>query len=157
MSTGESAENKRQVLRRNGTLNPRPEAVNNELFADNEFFDPADLLQVKYEMLRAAGQEQCPVSRAARAFGLSRPAFYHARAAFQQEGLAGLLPRKRGPKAPHKLTGVALAFLEQQVARKDGPGVEELTDTIAVRFGVRVHPRTVQRALGRMQKKGRHE
>ena len=43
---------KRQVLRQTGTLNPRPDRVTDELFAGSDFFDPNDLLQVKYEMLR---------------------------------------------------------------------------------------------------------
>ena len=37
-------------------------------------------------------------------FGLSRPTFYQAEAAFEQDGLAGLLPQPRGPKSAHKLT-----------------------------------------------------
>src|SRR2546429_5356023 len=43
---------KRQTLRRHGTLNPQPESVTHSLFQNSDFFDPDDLLQVKYEMLR---------------------------------------------------------------------------------------------------------
>ena len=43
---------KRQTLRRHGTLNPEPESVTDPLFHGNDFFDPNDLVQVKYEMLR---------------------------------------------------------------------------------------------------------
>jgi len=105
---------KRQVLRKNGTLNPRLDRVKSELFTDNEFFDAADLMQIKYEMVRAAEQQGRPISKVAKEFGLSRPAFYHAQQAFREQGLAGLLPRKRGPKSSYKLTGEALAFVEQQ-------------------------------------------
>ena len=153
MSQGQDRDAKRQVLRQNGTLNPRLDRVKSELFADNEFFDAADLMQLKYEMLRAAEQQGRPVSKVAREFGLSRPAFYHAQHAFQEQGLAGLLPRKRGPKAPHKLTGEALAFVEQQAERKGCPNTAKLAEMIADRFGVCVHPRTVQRALQRLAKK----
>ncbi len=43
---------KQRVLRQHATLNPRPDGVTHPLFRDSEFFDPRDLLQVKYEMLR---------------------------------------------------------------------------------------------------------
>src|SRR4051812_49751372 len=35
-----------------GTLNPRADDVRDPAFVDSEFFDPRDLVQVKYEMLR---------------------------------------------------------------------------------------------------------
>src|SRR5215471_19313108 len=41
---------KREALRQQGTLNPRPDEVTDELFAARSFFDPRDLVQVKYEM-----------------------------------------------------------------------------------------------------------
>jgi len=144
---------KRQVLRKNGTLNPRLDRVKSELFTDNEFFDAADLMQIKYEMVRAAEQQGRPISKVAKEFGLSRPAFYHAQQAFREQGLAGLLPRKRGPKSSYKLTGEALAFVEQQAERKGCPNTTKLAETITERFGVCVHPRTVQRALHRLAKK----
>ena len=43
---------KREALARDGVLNPHPEAVRDPLFAANPFFDPDDLLQVRYEMVR---------------------------------------------------------------------------------------------------------
>ena len=43
---------KHEALRKQGTLNPVPQAVTDPLFEDSEFFDPHDLLQVKYEMVR---------------------------------------------------------------------------------------------------------
>jgi hypothetical protein len=44
-------------------LNPSPERVTDELF--QEFFDPRDLVQVKYEMLRRVQTEGQPVGRSA--------------------------------------------------------------------------------------------
>jgi len=41
-----------QALRANGTLNPHPEKVRVAHFAEREFFDPHDLVQIKYETLR---------------------------------------------------------------------------------------------------------
>ena len=108
---------KRSLLRQQGTLNPRPEEVRDESFRASEFFDPEDLLQVKYEMLRQVDIDKQPVSQAAKAFGFSRPSLYQAQAAFQESGLAGLLPHKRGPRSGHKLTGELMRFVaELQIA-----------------------------------------
>ena len=92
-----------------GTLNPNPEAVLDEQFAAGDFFDARDIVQVKYEMLRRVANGQS-VAETIRAFGFSsRQVFYRARAAFQESGLAGLVPIKRSPKKnsppqPSKLT-----------------------------------------------------
>src|ERR687888_298362 len=41
-----------RALLEEGTLNLTPEQVRDPKFQQNEFFDPRDLVQVKYEMLR---------------------------------------------------------------------------------------------------------
>ena len=99
-----NSDDKTKSLRRRGCLNPDPNRVTDELFDSNEFFDPQDLVQVKYEMLRRVRAEQHTVSRTAVDFGSSRPSFYEAQRHFDQDGLAGLVPKKRGPRADHKLT-----------------------------------------------------
>jgi len=43
---------KTRALAVSRTLNPRPEKVTDAAFAPGSFFDPADLVQVKYEMVR---------------------------------------------------------------------------------------------------------
>src|SRR5437868_15092797 len=93
-----------QRLRDERCLNPRPEAVSDERFRDSEFFDPRDLVQVKYEMVRRARAEGDAVARAAGAFGFSRPSFYAAAAALDEGGLQGLVPGRPGPRGAHKLS-----------------------------------------------------
>ena len=89
-------------LREMGMLNPQPERVRAPWFEVAGFFDANDLLQVKYEMLRHARQGGVTKAEAAELFGVSRPTFYQAEAAFDQAGLAGLLPRPGCPApAPH--------------------------------------------------------
>ena len=85
---------KAEALRTHGALHPRPQTVHAPVFASHDFFDPRDLVQVKYEMLRQVDVDGVPVARTADAFGVSRPTFYQTQAAFQQRGLAGLVPRK---------------------------------------------------------------
>jgi transposase len=144
---------KLEALRQQGTLNPRPGEVTDELFIEDSFFDPRDLVQVKYEMLRRVQAEGKSVTDAVAAFGFSRPSFYQAQSAFGQDGLAGLVPHKRGPKQAHKLTEEVLAFIRE--TRQEDPSVRpgELARLIQQRFGTTVHPRSIERALLRHQKK----
>jgi transposase len=143
-----------QTLRQHGVLNPHPEAVTDPLFRTADFFDPLDLLQVKYEMLRRVEVDKAPVTEAAAAFGLSRPAFYQARQAVAQQGLAGLIPSKRGPRGAHKLTPAVLNFVLQQRAESPAPAIAEIITRIQRHFGVAVHRRTIERHLAVQEKKG---
>jgi transposase len=142
-------------LREQGVFHRQAEAVTDELFEQFDFFDPRDLLQVKYEMLRRVETDGYSVSAAAAAFGLSRPSFYEARAAWQREGLAGLFPKKRGPHGGHKLTDEVVAFLLRLAAEEASLTPPELAARVAAHFGVQVHPRSIERALQRAEKKRR--
>ena len=48
MAKAATTNGKREALARDSALNPHPEAVRDPLFADNPFFDPADLVQVRW-------------------------------------------------------------------------------------------------------------
>lgn len=136
------------VLTEDGTLNPAPEKVGDPKFQEDGFFDPRDIVQVKYEMLRRVSVDKMSVTEASDEYGVSRPTFYQAKTDFEDAGLAGLVPRKRGPRGPHKLQGEVLAFIKAQVAPGEPIRARELTDRIRARFGLDVHPRTIERALG---------
>jgi transposase len=133
------------------TLNLRPEAVDDEQFGSSEFFDARDVVQVKYEMVRRVRVDGAPVTAAAAAFGFSRPSYYEAAAAVDHEGLAGLVPAKPGPRRAHKLTDEVIAYVQQ--LREQDPGVvsAQLAAAIAAKFAIRVHPRSVERALARAE------
>lgn len=146
---------KRGTLRQQGVLHPHPEAVTAALFQHSGFFDPHDLVQVKYEMLRRVQAERTPVSQAAREAGLSRPSFYQAQTALQQVGLAGLIPQKPGPRRAHKLTDPVLEFLDRQRASQPSLRFSELARQVKEQFNMPIHPRTIQRVLSRRQKKRR--
>lgn len=148
-------ESKTATLRANATLNPRPETVRDRLFLAHDFFDPNDLLQVKYEMLRRVSAEGLAVSEAAARFGFSRPSFYNAKTAFDRQGLAGLLARKRGPKGAHKLTTEVMAFVAELLDQAPRPTIDALQARLLERFGLRVHRRSLQRAMRRQEKKPR--
>jgi len=134
-----------------GCLNRRPEAVTDPAFADEEFFDARDLVQVKYEMLRRVSVDGVPVATSAAAFGFSRPSFYHAQAAFERAGIQGLVPAKPGPRRAHKLSEDVVDFIEKRRAAADlNPA--ELAHLVKEHFGREVHPRSIERALARREK-----
>ena len=146
-------ETKRKALRRQGTLNPRPDEVTHPLFQTNDFFDVDDMIQVKYEMLRQVRVEQQPVTQAAKAFGFSRPSFYQAQLAFEQNGLSGLIPQKRGPRSGHKLTTEVMEFLNKARAKDLSLRTEDLVQIVKEEFGVVVHSRSIERQLLRQKKR----
>lgn len=151
--SGEDA--KVRVLREHGTLNPEPDEVGDERFRSGDFFDPRDLVQVKYEMLRHVHREGATVSEAARAFGFSRPTFYHAQQALAEKGVGGLLPKRPGPRKAHKLTDEVMEFVGRLRAEEPVLSAEELAGRLEARFGLSVHPRSIERALVRWEKKHR--
>ena len=81
---------KAAALARDGALNPHPEAVRDPLFSGNPFFDPRDLVQVRYEMVRRHQVDSLSISDVADVFGVSRPTFYKAQSALADHGLVGL-------------------------------------------------------------------
>ena len=141
------------ILHEHATLNPRPQAVVHTLFQSGEFFDPRDLLQVKYEMLRLVLVDKRPISEAAMACGLSRPSFYQAQAAFEQGGLAGLVRHKPGPHGAHKLTPQVLEFVAEARAANPQLRATQLASSVRQRFGLQVHPRSIDRQLARKKKR----
>jgi transposase len=134
-------------------LNPHPEQVTDPEFLASEFFDARDAVQVKYEMVRKVKAGGAPVTEAAAAFGYSRPAYSAAPAALESSGLEGLVPARPGPRGGHKLTEEILAWAEQQLAAGPGLRPAQLTGRIEEAFGVRVHPRSVERALARRRER----
>src|SRR5271157_1041743 len=134
-----------EALREEGTLNPTPDEVHDPKFQENEFFDPHDIVQVKYEMLRRVSVENASVSAATEEYGVSRPTYYQTKASFDSAGIAGLAPQKRGPRGPHKFRGEALAFVQQQLVAGEPVRARELARLVRQKFDLNIHPRTIER------------
>ena len=149
----EGADAKERALADQGVLNPKPESVSDERFRDEGFFDARDLVQVKYEMVRRVRTEGATVTEAAETFGFSRPTFYQAQRALDEEGLPGLVPKRPGPKRAHKLTDEVMAFVDELREGGSGMNAQTLSQRLAERFGLSVHPRSIERALARREKK----
>jgi transposase len=147
---------KSRYLKSVGALHAHPRQIRDEAFQQSEFFDPRDLAQVRYEMLRRHRVEGKSVATVARAFGVSRQTYYRVASAFQEHGMCGLLPEKRGPKAPHKCSQAVLQFLAAQRMRGPNLSWSELADRVEAAFGIRVHPRTLERQWGSRKKNRCH-
>lgn len=143
-----------EALRAERSLNPRPEAVRDEAFAASEFLDARDLVQVKYEMVRRVRVDGDTVSSTAVAFGFSRPSLYEAAAAIDDGGLAALVPARPGPRRAHKLSEEVVAYVRQRLEADPSLRSPDLVVLIEERFGLRVHPRSIERALTRRPKSG---
>lgn len=143
----ERKRSKSDVLRDEGTLHPASEKVLDPKFREIEFFDPRDGVQVKYEMLRRVSIENASVTSAAQEYGVSRPTYYQAKANLEKAGIAGLVPKKSGPRGPHKIQGKVLAFLEKQVVPGEPIRARELAKRVREEFNLQVHPRTIERIL----------
>lgn len=144
---------KAKSLAKCGLLNPRSEAIRDELFERYEFFDARDLLQAKYEMVRRVQKDGWTVTQAAQTYGFSRPAFYEVQEELKKNGLPGLIPKRRGPKSAHKLSEEVMIFIEQALIKEKSLKASELTTMIADHFHLTVHPRSVERALAKEKKK----
>ena len=145
---GARADPKTAALREEGTLNPSPDRVSDTKFRPGDFFDPRDIVQVKYEMLRRASVEKASVTEVSEEYGVSRPTYYQAKADFDEGGMAGLVPKKRGPRGPHKIQGEVSAFLTAQISPGEAIRARELAKSLQKEFGLDVHPRTIERAVG---------
>ena len=140
-------DSKVETLLKEGTFNIAAERVADPKFQAGEFFDPRDIVQVKYEMLRCVLVDNASVTEVVEEYGVSRPTFYQAKAKFDEAGIVGLVPKKRGPRGRHKLRDDVLAFLESQVEPGKPIRARELAKLVQTKFKLDVHPRTIERAL----------
>ena len=125
---------KQRALQESGTANPHAQDVQDPAFVDSDFFDPRDLMQVKYEMLRRVRTEGQSVAKASALFGVSRPTFYKVQSDFDRSGLVGLLPANRGPRGPHKITSEVARFIEEAAASGEDLDGQRLAERIAQRL-----------------------
>ena len=152
MARAKKRDPKSEALAQDGVLNPNPEAVRDALFTGNPFFDAKDLVQVRYEMVRRHQVDGVAISEAAATFGVTRPTFYKAQSALQTAGLPGLLPSRRGPKGGHKISAEVIAFVAELKAASPELTTSQCLEAIEAHFGVKVHRRSLERALARKKK-----
>lgn len=152
MAKRKQPDQKLAELKRSGTLNPHSTAITDSLFRENPFFNANDLLQVRYEMLRRHRVDDTPIVEVSTAFGVSRPTFYQAQAAFARAGLAGLVPKPRGPKQGHKLSNEVIDHVRGLQSATPGLTARQCMQAVEQKFGISVHRRSLERALAGKKK-----
>ena len=143
----DSKRSKTEALIEEGTLNPAPNKVRDPKFRAGEFFDPRDVVQVKYELLRRVSIDKVSVTEASDEYGVSRPTYYQAKADFDVAGVAGLVPAKPGPRGPHKVDDDVIAFLRARVVAGEPLRARELAKLVRDNLDIDLHPRTIERVL----------
>jgi len=143
---------KEEALRANGSFNHRYRNVHADVFKTSRFFDARDIVQVKYEMLRAVERDGDSVTDAVGEFGFSRKTYYQISRAFDEGGLNALVPKKTGPKGPSKLRGEVSGFIDSFLSGDEKANAKEISGQMEAELGIRVHPRTIERYLEKKTK-----
>lgn len=136
---------KKNILLANGTYNKHHEKVKNEKFLTNPFYDPMDIVQVKYEMLKDAADGSRGIAQIADGFGFSRASFYNIKDAFDSHGLSALVPERTGPKKPKKLTEPCQEYIDKYISGSPKASSNEIAMGLKKDKGVNVSKRTIER------------
>ena len=136
---------KQEILQENGTYNRNYEKVMEQRFKSDEFYDPQDLVQVKYEMLRTANETHRSIEEIADNFGFSRAAFYKIKNLYEKEGVSAFVPDKSGPKSARKLTREHREFIDKYLAQNPNVSSGNMAEIIYKERGLRISKRTVER------------
>lgn len=141
---------KKDFLDSEGLLNPRPERVADRLFQEVEFFDPLDLPQVRYEMLRRARVENRSVTEACRQFGFSREYFYRLERAFMERGYVALLGSPMGRRPLLALNQEIVNFIVHRKIENPKLSGEDLHKEILHLYKISCSRRTVERIIEKL-------
>ena len=146
---------KRAFLAGQGLLHGRPERVVHPLFQRLDFFDPDDLAQVRYEMLRTARVDEVTVAEACRLFGFSREYFYQLERDFMACGYVALIGAPRGRRPLIGVNQEIINFLLQRKMADPKLTGEELRQEILAAYHIDCSRRTVERVLEKLQLQGK--
>ncbi len=143
-------DDKAEFLRTEGMINPKPARVVHPLFQSIEFFDPLDIAQVRYEMLRSARVEDSSVKEACRLFGFSREYFYQLERDFMARGYVALLGSTKGRRPLIALNQEIINYLIHRKMAEPQLTSEDLRKEIWETHQVECSRRTVERVLKKL-------
>ena len=136
---------KKEILMKNGTFNKNYKKVTEEKFSEGGFYDPMDIVQVRYEMIKETERGGKTIDRISNAYGYSRASYYHIRDNFNKNGMSALIPERTGPKDASKLTGDLREFINEYIGRAPSASSSKIAKAIEQSKGVSVSKRTVER------------
>ena len=136
---------KTEILIANGTYYKRYLSVKKQGFNVGGFYDPRDIVQVKYEMIREAQDSGRTIRDVAEDFGFSRTAYYAIKEDFDANGMLAFIPEKKGPRRQYKLTEQLREFVDEYAAGHPKARAAEIVGAIMSERGVEISKRTVER------------
>lgn len=138
---------KKKFLEKEGVINSKPERVSVSLFENIEFFDPLDLPQVKYEMLRSARVDKVSVATVCKLFGFSREYFYKLERVFMERGYVSLLGSSMGRRPIIAINQEIVNFIAHKKQEFPGVSGESIRKEILCIYNVNCSRRTVERII----------
>lgn len=141
------ADTKKHFLQKEGLINPKPERVQYHFFNANKFFDPLDLPQVRYEMLRLARGDKTSVANACRLFGFSREYFYQLERKFMENGFVALIGDQKGRRPLIALNNEIVNFIVHRKIDNHSLSGEDLREEILKIYKLDCSRRTVERVI----------
>ena len=136
---------KQEILLGNGTFNKNYGKVTEQHFVNDDFYDPQDLVQVKYEMLRTAKETERNIGEIASKYGFSRAAFYKIKTTYEKEGISAFVPEKSGPKNARKLTKNHQEFIDDHIKQNPNASSASIAALLYKERGLSISKRTVER------------
>lgn len=149
------ADQKIKFLEQEGLLNPKPERIAYSSFGKYDFFDPLDLPQVRYEMIRSARVEENSVAKACRLFGFSREYFYKLEREFMARGYVALLGSPAGRRPLIALNQEIVNFIVHKKLEQPKISGERLRQEIQRLYNVTCSRRTVERIVEKLEHGGK--
>ena len=140
---------KQDILLENGTFNRNYAKVTEHRFISDNFYDPKDLAQVKYEMLRAVRESKVSVDEISVKYGFSRAGFYKVKNSFEKEGLSAFVSNKSGPRSAWKLTKEYQRFIDGCLSENPEASSGEIVSMLKRERGLEISKRTVERYRNR--------
>lgn len=140
---------KQDILLENGTFNRNHNKVTEQRFISDDFYDPRDLAQVKYEMLRTARESEGSIEDITVRFGFSRAGYYKIKNSFEKEGLSAFVSNKTGPQNAWKLTKKHQRFIDSYLLENPDASSGDIASILKAERGLTISKRTVERYRNR--------
>ncbi len=135
---------KESRLRKSNTFNPKRDKIKDSIFKD-EIMDPQDLLQVRYEMVRAIEYDNKPIGEVSSAYGVSVTTARRYIDDLKKGGLKALVPGPKGPAGPSKLKKEASDFIDNYHKNNPKAGGAKIHAALEAKLRLGISKRTVER------------
>lgn len=109
-------------------------------------FSFEDTNMVRYEMVREWIATDQTAEQVVKKYGYTRSRLYVNSRRIQEEGVSGVIDKKRGPKGPTKATPDVQRLIIN-IRKRDGKAVDEIAKELKEKHGVSISMKTVDTIL----------